>query len=63
MLEIFRHIDQYAHGKVNMDNLRLFLANFECAQDLDERDLSNWIRRYDTDVDGGLSFIDLVNSL
>ena len=39
------------------------MSQFECAQQLDETDLGNWIKRYDTDVDGGLKFIDLVNAL
>lgn len=38
------------------------MANFACAQDIDESDLSNWIKRYDKDVDGGLSFTDLVDT-
>lgn len=63
VLSIFRLIDEYSHGKVNLDNLRLFMGRFQCAQDLDETDLSNWIKRYDTDVDGGLSFVDLLNAL
>ena len=63
VLAIFRLIDQYSHGKVNLDNLRIFMQKFECAQDLDEVDLNNWIKRYDTDVDGGLKFVDVVNAL
>ena len=39
------------------------MQKFECAQDLDEVDLNNWIKRYDTDVDGGLKFVDVVNAL
>ena len=63
VLSIFRAIDKYAHGKVNADNLRLFLRRFECSKTLDESDIRAWISRYDRDVDGGLDFVDLVNAL
>ena len=63
VLSIFRAIDRYAHGKVNADNLRLFLRGFECSKALDESDISTWIARFDRDVDGGLDFVDLVNAL
>jgi Ca2+-binding EF-hand superfamily protein len=63
VLAIFRLIDQYSHGKVVLDNLRIFMSKFECAQDLDEVDLGNWIKRYDSDADGGLKFVDLINAL
>ena len=39
------------------------MSKFECAQDLDEVDLGNWIKRYDSDADGGLKFVDLINAL
>lgn len=51
MLEIFRCIDQYAHGYINNDNLRVFLKGFDFCIDIDEDDLANYIRRYDRDVD------------
>ena len=63
MLEIFRHIDQYAHGNINADNLRIFFMGFEFCNDLDEEDLINWIRRYDRDVDARLDFADFVTGL
>jgi len=63
MLEIFRHIDQFAHGNINADNLRVFFRNFEFCNDLEEEDLLNWIRRYDRDVDMKLDYSDFVNSL
>jgi len=63
MLEIFRHIDQYAHGNINADNLRVFFTGFEFCNDLDEEDIINWIRRYDRDVDGRLDFADFVTGL
>ena len=63
ILSIFRTIDKYAHGKINSDNLRLFLRQFECSKELNENDISNWIARYDQDVDGGLGFTDLINAL
>ena len=56
-------IDKYAHGKVNSDNLRVFLARFSCAAELEHTDIVNWIRRFDKDVDGGLKFVDLVNAM
>ena len=63
MLEIFRHIDQFAHGNINCDNLRVYLKNFPFCADLEEEDLLNWIRRYDRDVDMRLDFADFVRSL
>ena len=56
-------IDKYSHGKVNADNLRIFLAKHACASELEHSDVTNWIRRYDKDVDGGLKFVDMVNAL
>ena len=63
ILSIFRMIDQYAHGKINSDNLRVFLSSFDCAAELEHSDIVNWIRRFDKDVDGGLKFVDLINAL
>jgi len=63
MLEIFRHIDLYAHGNINSDNLRVFFRNFEFCSDLTEEDIQNWIRRYDRDVDLRLDYSDFVRSL
>lgn len=63
MLEIFRHIDQFAHGNINCDNLRVFLRNFAFCNDLEEEDIQNWIRRYDRDVDLRLDYVDFVKSL
>lgn len=63
MLEIFRHIDKYAHGNVNPDNLRVFFKNYAFCADLEEEDVLNWIRRYDRDVDLKLDFSDFVTSL
>ena len=56
-------IDKYAHGKINCDNLRVFLSKFACAAEIEHVDIVNWIKRYDKDVDGGLKFVDLVNAL
>ena len=56
-------IDRYAHGKINSDNLRVFLSAFDCAAEIEHNDIVNWIRRFDKDVDGGLKFVDLVNAL
>ena len=63
ILSIFRMIDKYAHGKINCDNLRVFLSKFACASEIEHVDIVNWIKRYDKDVDGGLKFVDLVNAL
>ena len=63
MLEVFRHIDQFAHGTINPDNLRVFFRSFEFCNDLDEEDILNWIRRYDRDVDMYLDYSDFVTSL
>lgn len=63
ILAIFRAIDQFSNGKVTQDNLRTFLLNFDCASDLDDGDLENWILRFDTDNDKALSFADLVGAL
>lgn len=63
MLEIFRHIDQFAHGSINCDNLRVFSKNFDFCADLMEEDMQNWIRRYDRDVDFHLSYADFVKAL
>lgn len=62
-LEIFRAVDQFAHGNVNCDNLRVFFLNFPFCGDLEENDLKNWIRRYDRDADGKLDYADFVRSL
>jgi hypothetical protein len=32
ILAIFRAIDQFGHGKITADNLRVFLKNFDCAR-------------------------------
>ena len=56
-------IDRYAHGKINADNLRVFLSHYESAAEVEHTDIVNWIRRFDKDVDGGLQFVDLVNAL
>jgi Ca2+-binding EF-hand superfamily protein len=63
MLEIFRHIDQYAHGTINADNLRVFFTGYSFCNDMDEEDILNWIRRYDRDVDSKLDFADMVTGL
>ena len=63
ILSIFRMIDKYGHGKLNADNLRIFLAKFECSSELEHSDITNWIKRFDRDVDGGLNFVDVVNAL
>ena len=63
ILAIFRLIDKYSHGKINADNLRVFLSHHECAAEVEYTDIINWIRRFDKDVDGGLQFVDLVNAL
>ena len=63
MLEIFRCIDQYAHGYINQDNLRVFLRGFDFCADIDEEDLLNYIRRYDRDVDKQLDYADFVRAL
>lgn len=63
ILSIFRAIDQYSHGKVTSDNLRVFLSKFNCCADLTDSDLQAWIMRNDKDVDGGLNFNELVGAL
>lgn len=63
MFEIFRAIDQYAHGKINSDNLRVFFRNFDFGINIEEEDLGNWIRKYDRDVDSQLDYSDFVTSL
>jgi len=39
MLEIFRHIDQFAHGSINADNLRVFFRGWGFCSDLEEEDI------------------------
>ena len=63
MLEIFRCIDQFAHGYINQDNLRVFFKGFDFCIDLDEDDLAAYIRRYDRDVDKQLDYADFVRAL
>lgn len=63
ILAVFRLIDQYSHGKVTTDNLRIFLSKFDCCADLTESDLKAWIARHDKDVDGGLNFVELIGAL
>lgn len=63
MLEIFRHIDQFAHGTINADNLRVFFKSFSFCSELEEEDIINWLRRYDRDVDQRLDFSDFVTAL
>jgi len=63
MLEIFRSIDQFAHGYINQDNLRVFFKGFDFCIDLDEEDILHWIRRYDRDVDRQLDYSDFVRAL
>jgi len=63
ILSIFRYIDQFSHGSINIDNMRTFLKRFPCASVLEEEDIGNWIRRYDKDIDGGLKFTDLCTAL
>ena len=62
-LEIFRAIDQFAHGVVNCDNLRMWLLQFEFCSNLEESDLKAWIRRYDRDADGQLDYADMISAL
>ena len=63
ILEIFRCVDQYAHGFINQDNLRVFLRGFEFCIGIDEEDILNYIRRYDRDVDRQLDYADFVRAL
>ena len=62
-MQIFRMIDRYSQGQITIDNLRIFMNNFEFTVDVNDFDLANWIRRFDKDVDGKLQFVDLVNAL
>ena len=62
-MQIFRLIDRFSQGQIGIDNLRVFLNNFDFTCDLDNFDLVNWIRRFDKDADGKLQFVDLVNAL
>ncbi len=39
------------------------MLNFDCASEIDDEDIENWIRRFDIDNDKALSFTDLVNAL
>jgi len=63
ILSIFRAIDQFSHGTINRDNLRTFLLNFNCASEVQQADIENWIRRYDKGCDRGLKFSDLITAL
>lgn len=63
ILSIFRTIDQYSHGKITSDNLRIFTSKFESCADLTDEDLGAFILRNDKDVDGGLNFLELVDAL
>ena len=63
IMEIFRTVDRFQQGVITPDNLRIFLQEFECSLGLNQSDITNWIKRYDTDVDNKLTFIDFVNSL
>ena len=38
-MQIFRLIDRFSQGQVTMDNLRVFLNNFDFTCDLDDFDL------------------------
>lgn len=62
MLGIFRAIDQFSHGKLNGDNLRVFLRNFESSGQVSDDDIKMWIRRFDTNVDAALDFADVVTA-
>ena len=48
---------------VTADNLRVFLKNFTCARLLNEDDIKAWVSRFDRNVDGKMSFSDLVGAL
>ena len=39
------------------------MKNFDCGRQLGEEDIAAWISRFDRDVDGGLTFGDLVSAL
>jgi hypothetical protein len=39
----------------------MFLLNFDCASELQEFDLQNWVRRYNRNADPGLRYTDMVN--
>jgi len=62
MLGIFRAIDQFSNGKLNGDNVRVFLRNFDCNRQVSDDDIKMWIRRYDTNVDAALDFPDVVTA-
>jgi len=62
MLGIFRAIDQFSNGKLNGDNVRVFLRNFDCNTQVSDDDIRMWIRRYDTNVDAALDFADVVSA-
>ena len=62
-LSIFRAIDQFGHGKITKDNLRVWLWNFEESRGLTEKDVKAWIAKWDRDNDGALGFYDLVKAL
>lgn len=62
-LALFRTIDQFSHGKLNRDNLRTWLLNFECASKLTHKDIELWIRKFDRNADGALTYGDLVNAM
>ena len=61
VLAAFRDIDQFSHGKLNTDNLRTWIHNFY-PKVIDE-DLWLFVKYYDCDNDGALSYREFANSL
>lgn len=59
-LEIYTAIDKFGHGVVNADNLRVFLKEFACSNQVKHEELQGLIRRFDKNVDGGLTLNELI---
>ena len=62
-LNIFRAIDQFGMGCINVDNLRCWLQTFDVAAPLNDEDLANWIRRFDCSGNKKLKFGDFCVAL
>eukprot|EP00347_Sterkiella_histriomuscorum_P013526 403364375 len=62
-LEAFRIIDEYSHGNVNNDNLRVFLRQYDSFASVAEEDMTKLIRKYDKDSDKAWSFREFINAI
>jgi len=59
-MDAFRHIDEFKHGVINIDNLRYFLKRHEQSATLEEGDLEHLIKKYDKGGDNAWSFKEFI---